>query len=67
VLQYATTPRSGHSIFDQNLSHNTWNGPIAGPVGGKYHAFVPLCGTGRPTPIPSFPPTFQFFVKSEAA
>jgi len=42
VLQYATTPRSGHSIFNQNFSHNTWNGPLVGPVDGKYHAFVPL-------------------------
>ena len=44
VLQYATTPRSGHSIFDQNFTHNTWNGPIVGPVDGKYHAFIPLYG-----------------------
>lgn len=42
VLKYAVTPRSGHSLFDQNKTHNTWNGPIVGPVESKYHAFVPL-------------------------
>ena len=36
------TPRSGHSLFDQNKSHNTWNGPIVGPVDGRYHIFAPL-------------------------
>ena len=41
VLSLTSTPSQ---IFNQNFSHNTWNGPIVGPVNEIYHAFVPLYG-----------------------
>ena len=31
-------------MFPINRSHNTWNGPIIGPVAGKYHLYDPLYG-----------------------
>lgn len=45
VLKYApTTLISGKDLFPINRSHNTWNGPIVGPVDGIYHLYVPLYG-----------------------
>jgi hypothetical protein len=39
-----TTPISGKSLFPLNKSHNTWNGPIVGPVNGTFHLFNPYYG-----------------------
>jgi hypothetical protein len=45
VLGYAKqTPISGRDLFPINRSHNTWNGPIVGPVNGLYHLYDPLYG-----------------------
>ena len=44
VLGYKKTPIAGHDLFPINRSHNTWNGPIVGPVAGKYHLYDPLYG-----------------------
>ena len=41
VLGYKLTPISGKSLFPLNKTHNTWNGPIVGPVDEKYHLFNP--------------------------
>ena len=43
-MGYKTTPIAGHDLFPINRSHNTWNGPIIGPVDGKYHLYDPLYG-----------------------
>jgi hypothetical protein len=45
VLRYKPTAKAGHDLFAINRSHNTWNGPIVGPVEGKYHLFDPLYGS----------------------
>ena len=39
-----TTPISGKSLFPLNKSHNTWNGPIVGPLDGTFHLFNPYYG-----------------------
>eukprot|EP01048_Picozoa_sp_COSAG05_P008652 COSAG05_NODE_669_length_7998_cov_24.003671_7_plen_244_part_00 len=45
VLGYAKqSPISGRDLFPINRSHNTWNGPIVGPVDGIFHLYVPLYG-----------------------
>ena len=45
VMGYAAqTPASAKDLFPINRSHNTWNGPIVGPVDGQYHLFDPLYG-----------------------
>ena len=41
----AASPAAGRDIYDAyDTAHNTWNGPIVGPIAGDsgYHAFVPL-------------------------
>jgi hypothetical protein len=43
-LRYKVTPAAGRDLFPINRSHNTWNGPIVGPVGGQYHLYDPLYG-----------------------
>ena len=43
-MGYATTPASGRDLYPVNRSHNTWNGPIVGPVDGLYHIYDPLYG-----------------------
>ena len=43
----AASPAAGRDLYPINdTQHNTWNGPIVGPVDGIYHMYLPLYPRG---------------------
>lgn len=42
LLQFApSSPASGRDLYPaSDIAHNTWNGPMIGPVNGTYHMYV---------------------------
>ena len=48
VLSFAaSSPSAGKSLYPANDTlHNTWNGPMLGPVQGTYHMYLPLYPAG---------------------
>lgn len=47
VLGYATTtPAVAKSLYNLSDPRNTWNGPIVGPIDGKYHMYNPIYDLG---------------------
>lgn len=54
ALAYKTTPAVAKSLYNISDPRNTWNGPIVGPVDGKYHIYnciYKVGSLGGPTSI----------------
>ena len=53
ALQFApTSPSAGRDLYPANdTAHNTWNGPMVGPVDGVYYLYLPLYQHPSSTPL----------------